>query len=99
MGRILNICEVGNPLLAIKCEEVDIKNINKKPLEEIEDMKSTLEFSEGYGIAAPQVGINKRIIIINLSAYEKLQNLCNRTRLRWLAIGTPLFNKVSYSRI
>lgn len=67
MGRILNICEVGNPLLAIKCEEVDLKNINKEILEEIEDMKSTLEFSEGYGIAAPQVGINKRIIIIKVS--------------------------------
>lgn len=67
MERILNICEVGNPILESKCERVDIANINEEILEQIKDMKETLKFSEGYGLAAPQVGINKRIVIIKVN--------------------------------
>ena len=66
MGRVLKIREVGDPILSTKCKEVDIKNINQKILEEIEDLKETLNFTEGFGIAAPQVGINKRIVIIQV---------------------------------
>lgn len=66
MGKVLKVREVGDPILSIKCEEVDIKNINKDILQEIEDMKETLNFTEGFGIAAPQVGINRRIVIIQV---------------------------------
>lgn len=67
MGKVLKIKEVGNPILSNKCKEVDIKNINQKILEEIEDLKETLNDTEGFGIAAPQVGINRRIIIIQIN--------------------------------
>ena len=30
----------------------------------IEDLKSTLEFGTGLGIAAPQIGVNKKIIVV-----------------------------------
>lgn len=66
MGKILKIREVGDPVLNIVCQKVDVKNINKEILEDIEDLKETLSFTEGFGIAAPQVGINKRIIIISV---------------------------------
>ena len=66
MGRILKLREVGDPILNNKCEEVDIENITPEVLDEIEDMKETLFFTEGFGIAAPQVGINKRIAIIKV---------------------------------
>lgn len=66
MGRILKIREVGDPVLNSKCKKVDVKNITQNILEEIEDMKETLFFTEGFGIAAPQVGINKRIAIIKV---------------------------------
>ena len=66
MGRILKIREVGDPILSTRCEEVDINQINKELLEQIEDMKETLNFTEGFGIAAPQVGVNKRIVIIQV---------------------------------
>ncbi|MCI9063313.1 MAG: peptide deformylase [Clostridia bacterium] len=66
MGKVLRIREVGDPILLIKCKEVDINNISKEILEEIEDMKETLNFTEGFGIAAPQVGIDKRIAIIQV---------------------------------
>lgn len=66
MSKVLQVRQVGDPILGIKCEKVDVNNINSEILEEIEDLKETLNFSEGYGIAAPQVGINRRIIIIQV---------------------------------
>lgn len=67
MGKVLKVGEVGDPILAIKCKEVDVKNINQEILEEIEDLKETLNFTEGFGIAAPQAGINRRIVIIQVN--------------------------------
>lgn len=64
MGKVLKIIEVGDPILNKKCDALDIKNINKEMLDIIEDLKSTLEFGTGLGIAAPQVGIDKRIIVV-----------------------------------
>lgn len=66
MSKVLQLRQVGDPILGIKCEEVDVNNITSEILEEIEDLKETLNFSEGYGIAAPQVGINRRIVIIQV---------------------------------
>lgn len=66
MAKVLKTREVGDPILSICCKEVDTENIGKDILEEIEDMKETLDFSEGFGIAAPQVGIDKRIVIIKV---------------------------------
>lgn len=66
MSKVLQLRQVGDPILGIKCEKVDVNNINSEILEEIEDLKETLNFSEGYGIAAPQVGINRRIVIIQV---------------------------------
>lgn len=65
MGKVLRIREVGDPILSQTCEEV--KNINSQILEDIEDLKATLNFTSGFGIAAPQAGINKRIVIIQVN--------------------------------
>lgn len=61
MGKVLKIREVGVPILNKISDEVDIENINEEIVEIIEDLKATLEFGTGLGIAAPQIGINKRI--------------------------------------
>lgn len=45
MAKVLRIREVGDPILSIKCEEVDINNINDEILEDIEDLKETLNFT------------------------------------------------------
>lgn len=66
MAKVLQIREVGDPILGIKCKEVDINNINQEILDEIEDLKETLNFTEGFGIAAPQAGLNRRIVIIQV---------------------------------
>ena len=64
MGKVLKVREIGDPVLGNISEEVDIKNINQEILELIEDLKETLDFGIGVGIAAPQVGVNKRIIVV-----------------------------------
>lgn len=65
-GKIIKIREVGDPVLFNISEEVDINNISKEILEIIEDMKETLNDSGGFGIAAPQIGVNKRIVVIQV---------------------------------
>lgn len=64
MGKVLKVREVGEPILVKQCNKVDIKNINEEILDIIEDLKSTLEFGTGLGIAAPQIGVDKRIIVV-----------------------------------
>lgn len=40
-----------------------IKKIDRKLLQFIEDMKVTMEKEKGIGLAAPQVGINSRVVV------------------------------------
>ena len=64
MGKIIKVREVGDPVLNRISEEVDITNINDDIIDTIEDLKATLDDGVGVGIAAPQIGINKRIIVV-----------------------------------
>ena len=64
MGKIIKVREVGDPVLNKISEEVDITNINNDILDIIDDLKATLEDGVGLGIAAPQIGISKRIIVV-----------------------------------
>lgn len=64
MGKIIKVREVGDPVLNRISEEVDITNINGDIIDTIEDLKTTLDDGVGVGIAAPQIGINKRIIVV-----------------------------------
>ncbi len=60
---IRNIVKLGDEILTKKCREV--KNINDRVICLIDDMIDTLKLSNGVGLAAPQVGILKRIAIVD----------------------------------
>ena len=60
---IRNILKDAEPLLRKKCREVE--KIDDRIITLIDDMKETLAISNGVGLAAPQVGILKRIIIVD----------------------------------
>ena len=62
---ILKIIEYGNPILREKSKEV-IK-ISKKIKTLVQDMLETMYHSNGVGLAAPQVGENLRIFVIDVS--------------------------------
>ena len=54
----------GDPVLEKKCRE--IKEITPKISELIEDMLDTMYEANGVGLAGPQVGVLKRIVVIDI---------------------------------
>ena len=60
---IRSIRELGDPVLNKKCKEV--KEVTERTKELIDDMFETMYEAEGVGLAAPQVGILKRICVID----------------------------------
>ena len=62
---IRNIREMGDEVLNKKCREVTEMTPRIKEL--IEDMLETMYEANGVGLAAPQVGILKRIVVIDVT--------------------------------
>lgn len=58
------IREMGDEVLTKKCRE--IKEITPRIKELIEDMIETMYEANGVGLAAPQVGILKRLVVIDV---------------------------------
>lgn len=61
---IRNIRTEGDEVLRKKCRNVD--EINERVLTLIEDMIDTMYEADGVGLAAPQVGILKRIFVVDV---------------------------------
>ena len=66
---ILPIYTYGQPVLRQVAEEID-ENYPQLP-ELIQNMWDTLTKSDGIGLAAPQVGLSIRLIVIDLSPLEE----------------------------
>ena len=60
---IRQIVQVGDDVLRKKCFEVS--DFSSKTHQLLDDMKDTLKKAEGAGLAAPQVGILRRIFIVD----------------------------------
>ncbi len=64
------ILTYGNPVLRNKAEVIN--SVDRDIMRIVHDMMDTLEEDEkGVGLAAPQIGISKRIMVINLTKYEE----------------------------
>ena len=61
--RIIRV--IGDPVLNKMCKTVT--DFGKKTIDLIEDMLDTMYEAQGVGLAAPQVGILKRIVVIDVS--------------------------------
>ncbi|EKQ54006.1 MULTISPECIES: peptide deformylase [unclassified Clostridium] len=59
-----NIRKYGDDVLRRKCREID--KIDDRLLTLIEDMKETMYDAEGVGLAAPQVGVLKRLFVVDV---------------------------------
>lgn len=68
-----NIVKEGDEVLRKKCRPVD--KIDERILTILDDMAETLYDSGGVGLAAPQVGILRRIVVIDVG--EGLIELIN----------------------
>lgn len=65
---IRNIREIGDEILNKKCKEVTEMTDRTRYL--IEDMLDTMYEAGGVGLAAPQVGILKRIVVIDVTGED-----------------------------
>ncbi|MDO8663356.1 MAG: peptide deformylase [Candidatus Wildermuthbacteria bacterium] len=69
---IKTILKYPNPVLKRKSKKVGEVNSEIKKL--AEDMIETLKKSGGVGLAAPQVGESKRVIVVNIKARNAVDN-------------------------
>ena len=64
---IRDIVKDGEPILRKKCREVDV--FDDKLAKLLDDMKDTLHKADGVGLAAPQVGMLKRAVIVEFEDF------------------------------
>jgi len=68
-----NIVKEGDPVLRKNCRAVTEFNERLHIL--LDDMKETLVWADGAGLAAPQVGIMKRVAVVSVDeAYYEIVN-------------------------
>lgn len=64
------IREIGDPVLGKRCKEVT--EVTPRLHELIDDMFETLREESGVGLAAPQVGILKQVVVIDTTGEDPL---------------------------
>ena len=61
---IRNIVQVGDDVLRQKCETVEA--FDEKLWALLDDMKDTVKKEKGAGLAAPQVGVLRRVVVVDV---------------------------------
>ncbi|PXV69949.1 peptide deformylase [Halanaerobium congolense] len=67
---LLQIREIGDPVLRSKSKKID--KVTKKTNDLIDNMFDTMYEEDGVGLAAPQVGILKRIAVVDIREDNKV---------------------------
>ena len=67
---ILPIVRAGNPVLREKARRV--RTIDKSIHKLIEDMWETMYDAPGVGLAAPQIGVSLRVVVIDVGTNEQI---------------------------
>ena len=67
---IRNIRVMGDPILEKTCKEV--KEMTPRLKELIDDMFDTMYEANGVGLAAPQVGVLKRIVVVDVTGEDPI---------------------------
>ncbi len=70
-----SIIQEPNEQLRKKSREV--KEITPRILTLLDDLKETLSIAKGYGLAAPQVGVLRRAVVINMEDERGYMELIN----------------------
>ncbi len=61
---IRSVVQVGDEVLRKKCASVEI--FDEKLAQLLDDMKETVKFEQGAGLAAPQVGVLRRVCVVDV---------------------------------
>jgi len=70
---VLEIMTYPNATLTRRAEEVE--KVDGKIRQLISDMVDTMYANEGIGLAAPQVGVSKRVIVVDARPYDPSTSL------------------------
>jgi peptide deformylase len=65
---LLEILKYPHPVLKKKCEEVE--RVDEEVRKLIRDMQETMYHASGVGLAACQVGISRRVIVVDVSPLD-----------------------------
>ena len=65
---VREILQYGDKRLNTICDKV--KKVDRKILNLVDDMMDTLYEGNGIGLAAPQIGVLKRVVLIDLGEEE-----------------------------
>lgn len=69
---ILKLFEYPHPILKQKTEKLD--KVDEETRKLLDDMLETMYASNGCGLAAPQIGISKRIVVIDIAHEDEEAN-------------------------
>ena len=78
---ILRILEVPNPILKRPAAPVD--SIDDAVRRLLDDMLETMYAAPGIGLAAPQVGVSKRLVVVDVSEAKNTPLRLINPRLTW----------------
>ena len=107
---IRNVVQDGDEVLRKKCFEVT--DFDEKLFQLLDDMKDTVRKEEGAGLAAPQVGVLRRAVVVDVSEgfYELINPViveskgeqtgwegCLSVRGKRGVVTRPMIVKVEYS--
>ena len=92
-----SVVKMGNKQLATPSEQViDLEKFFTEMVALVQDMKDTMEAKGGVGIAAPQIGCNKRVIIFG---YEKNNRYPNERPVPYTVLINPTYHALSDERV
>ena len=72
---LLEVLKAGNPVL--KQVSVPVERVDKKLKKLMDDMAETMYENDGVGLAAPQIGQNIRLVVIDCQDEHGLLELIN----------------------
>ncbi len=95
---ILKVLRMGDPILRKRSLEVSEDEIRTKEFKKlIRDMFDTMHHENGIGLAAPQVGVLKRVVIIG--AEEENPRYPNAPRLREQILINPIIQTLEEPKV
>ncbi|MCB1193836.1 MAG: peptide deformylase [Leptospiraceae bacterium] len=72
---VLKVLKIGNPLLRKKSLDISETEVATKEFKKlVRDMFDTMRYEGGVGLAAPQIGILKRVVVVGAENNEKYEN-------------------------
>ena len=84
---------MGHPILRKKAHKVPFKDFNRiKKL--VSDMKETLEFIGAIGFAAPQVLVNKRVVVYRVNN-NRIPKNAGFDKVPWTVMINPIIKPLS----